>query len=198
MARVVLMAVLKRVALDARISWLGIVPDRAASLRATPLASVQARFDGFEGECHGGAIRPSCARVTALHPRGTPIRNTRQVTVLSTEELAETAAALGIAALAPEWVGASMIVTGLPDLTHLPPGSRLQAPSGATLAIDMENLPCAWTGREIEAEHPGLGRAYPAAAKGRRGLTAWVEREGALHLNDALTLFIPAQRKWRG
>ena len=65
-------------------------------------------------------------------------------------------------------------------------------------AIDMENLPCAWTGREIEAEHPGLGRAYPAAAKGRRGLTAWVEREGALHLNDALTLFIPAQRKWRG
>ena len=91
-----------------------------------------------------------------------------------------------------------MIVEGIPDLTHLPPGSRLQAPSGATIAVDMENLPCAFTAREIEKEYEGSVVRYIPAAKGRRGVTAWIEREGSLHVGDTLTLFVPAQRKWRG
>ncbi len=192
------MAVLKRVDVAARIVWLGVVRDRAAGLRSTAAEAVEAGFAGFDAEAHGGLTRPACSRVSVLHPRGTEIRNVRQVTVLSREELAETAEGMGVAEIRPEWVGASMIVEGIPDLAHLPPGSRLQAPSGATIAVDMENLPCAFTAREIEKEYEGSGVRYIPAAKGRRGVTAWIEREGSLHVGDTLTLFVPPQRKWRG
>jgi len=36
------------------------------------------------------------------------------------------------------------------------------------------------------------------AAKGRRGVTAWVEREGRLAVGDALRLHIPDQPAWSG
>ena len=180
-----------------RVAWLGRVPDRDASLRSEPLAEVVARLEGFEGEAHGGLTRPSCSRVRALYPRDTEIRNARQLAIVSAEELAEVAAAMGLAAFDPAWVGASMVLEGLPDFSHLPPSSRLQAPSGAVLTVDMENHPCHLPARVIEEDAPGLGRAFKAAARGRRGVTAWVEREGVLRLGDVLRLFVPDQRAWR-
>ena len=155
----------------------------------------EAGFDGFVGESHSGAVRPSCSRVAALYPTGTPIRNSRQVSVLSREEMVATAAAMGIATLAPEWVGANLVLEGLPDLTLLPP-SWLQFDGGATLVIDMENAPCQFPAREIDAEHPGFGRFYRRAALHRRGTTAWVEREGRIAIGDAARLFVPPQRPY--
>jgi hypothetical protein len=35
-----------------------------------------------------------------------------------------------------------------------------------------------------------------AAAKGRRGITAWVEREGEWRLGARIRLHVPAQRPW--
>ena len=46
-------------------------------------------YAGYEGEVHAGLTRPSCSRVQAMHPRDTEIRNTRQVSVVSEEEMAE-------------------------------------------------------------------------------------------------------------
>jgi hypothetical protein len=89
-----------------------------------------------------------------------------------------------------------MVLSGIPDFTHVPPSSRLQGPSGLTLTIDMENRPCVLPGREIEADAPGHGKAFKAAAAGRRGVTAWVERPGAVALGEELRLFIPDQRAW--
>lgn len=179
-----------------RVVWLGHVPDREAALRSRPLEMVRVGLDGFEGEAHGGATRPSCSRVTALHPKGTEIRNTRQIAVASAEEMAEVAAAMGVAAFDPAWAGASLVLEGLPDLSHLPPSSRLQGPDGTTLVVDMENRPCHLPAAVIEEDAPGRGRAFKAAAKGRRGVTAWVERGGRLALGDALRLFVPDQRAW--
>jgi MOSC domain-containing protein YiiM len=48
----------------------------------------------------------------------------------------------------------------------------------------------------IDTDAPGLGKSFKSIAKGRRGVTAWVEREGALKVGDALTLHIPEQRSW--
>ena len=180
-----------------RVAWLGVVRDRDAALRSAPAAEVAARFGGFEGEAHGGLTRPSCSRVTALHPKGTEIRNARQIAVVSAEEMAEVAAAMGLAAFDPAWSGASLVVEGLPDLSHLPPSSRLQGPDGTTLVVDMENRPCHLPAAAIDEDAPGFGRAFKAAAEGRRGVTAWVEREGTLRRGDALRLFVPDQRAWR-
>lgn len=184
-------------AFQGRVAWLGRVPDRDASLRSKPLTEALLRFDGLEGEAHGGLTRPSCSRVAVLHPRGTEIRNARQLAVVSAEEMAEVAALMGLPALDPAWSGASLVVEGLPDLSHLPPSSRLQAPDGATLVVDMANRPCHLPAAVIDEDAPGFGRRFKAAAQGRRGVTASVEREGRLALGDALRLFVPDQRAWR-
>ena len=60
----------------------------------------------------------------------------------------------------------------------------------------MENRPCNFPAREIEKDEPGHGKAFKAAAKGRRGVTAWVEREGRLSIGDTLRLHVPDQRPW--
>lgn len=191
------MATLKRALHTARVVWLGHVADRAAALASAPLSDMALTFAGPAGEAHGGLTRPSCSRVLALHPRDTPIANTRQLSVLSAEDLALIAADMGLPGLDPALVGASLVVEGIPDFTHLPPSSRLQGPDGATLVVDLENLPCTLPARPIETAHPGFGVRFKAAAKGRRGVTAWVEREGVLRPGDVLRLFVPAQRGWR-
>jgi len=176
--------------------WLGTVPDRKAGLTARARDAVMARFEGPEGEAHGGLTRPSCSRVMALYPRNTPIRNVRQFSILSAEELAGIARRMGVDALDPALVGATMVVQGIPDLSHLPPSSRLQGQSGATLVVDMQNRACVLPAKPIEAALPGFGKAFKTAAAGRRGVTAWVEREGLLCLGDKVCLYVPDQRVW--
>ena len=180
------------------IIWLGRVASREASLRSDAVDQVTATYAGIEGEDHSGLTRPSCVRVKSQYPEGTEIRNTRQLSILSAEELAEIAADIGVAEMNPEWLGASMVVKGIADFSHVPPNSRLQSDSGTTLTIDMLNGPCSWPGKEIESDAPGHGEAFKAAAMGKRGVTAWVEREGSLRVGEKLRLHIPGQRVWQG
>jgi len=49
---------------------------------------------------------------------------------------------------------------------------------------------------EIKVHHPHEAKGFKAAASGRRGVTAWVEREGKLSVGDQLRLHIPDQRPW--
>lgn len=190
------MPALKLTDFTCTITWLGRVADRDAALASAPADSLVAQFDGPEGEFHGGINRPSCSRVLHLHPRDTEIRNVRQFSVLSAEDLAEIARRMGTERIEPEWLGATMVVTGLPNFTHLPPSSRLQGPDGVTLVVDMENRPCQLPAKVIEGHLPGIGARFKSAAKGLRGVTAWVEREGRLTLGDELRLAIPDQPVW--
>ena len=106
------------------------------------------------------------------------------------------AADMGLDELDPALLGATLVIRGIPDLSHVPPSSRLQGPDGTTLVVDMENRPCHLPAREIDRDVPGAGGAFRRAAEGRRGVTAWVERPGALALGDALALFVPDQPAW--
>ncbi len=182
------------------IVWLGCQPEPVQDLtiRSVPLDEMPLTFAGYVGESHGGLTRPSCGRVAAQYPRGTTIRNTRQLCIVSAEEMAEVADAMGLGAMDFAWVGASLVIAGIPDLTHLPPSSRLQADSGATLVVDMENLPCKEPAVTIGKSLPGKGRDFTVAARGRRGVTAWVERPGTLRRGMAVRLHVPAQRAWAG
>ena len=190
------MPALKPTAFKAVIKWIGRVDDRESGLRSVPLERAMLTFAGLEGEAHGGLTRASCSRVTTQYKRGTQIANVRQLSVLSAEEMAVSAAKMGLEALQPEHMGASLVIEGIPDFTYVPPSSRLQAPSGAVLVLDMENRPCILPAKEVEAEHEGYGKAFKAAAKGRRGVTAWVEHGGEIALGDELVLHIPDQPVW--
>ncbi|NBT30934.1 MAG: MOSC domain-containing protein [Rhodobacteraceae bacterium] len=180
------------------ITWLGVIQHRdKPELESDPLTEMPLTFAGYAGDCHSGLTRPSCSRVTSQYPKGTEIRNTRQVSIVSDEELAQIAASLGLDAIDPAWVGASVVVSGLPDFSHLPPSARLQADNGTTLVVDMQNRPCLFPAKTIEAFRPGFGKGFKAAANGKRGVTAWVEREGVLKIGQTLRLHIPDQKPWQ-
>ncbi|PRY76953.1 MOSC domain-containing protein [Yoonia maritima] len=191
------MPALKPTEITGEVVWIGHVPDRDASLKSSGQTEAELTFAGIPGEEHGGLTRPSCSRVVSQHPRGTEIRNVRQLSVTSTEELAEIAAEIGLEQLEPAYVGASLVVKGIPDFTHLPPSSRLQFPDGSVIVVDMENRPCNLPAKVIENDFPGAGRKFKAAAENKRGVTAWVEREGRVKVGDTVRLHVPDQRAWQ-
>lgn len=182
----------------ATVTWLGRVTGTQQGIASVAAESLTLTLAGAEGEAHSGLTRPSCSRVMALYPRGTTIRNTRQLAIASAEDLRAIAGEMGLGHLAPEHLGLSVVLEGIADFSHVPPSSRLQADGGATLTIDMENRPCTLPSREIEAAHPGYGKAFKPAAAGRRGVVAWVEREGTLSLGERLRLHVPDQPAWTG
>ena len=190
------MPTLRKTEFTGEVVWLGHVPAETGTIRSGAADQIDLRFEGQAGARHEGVNRVSCIRVRDLYTEGTEIRNVRQLTILSAEQLDTIAAEMDLETLDPGLLGATLVLRGIPDFTHIPPASRLQASSGLTLTVDMENLPCLYPAREIEMEQPGHGAAFKPAAANRRGVTAWVERPGTLTLGDSLTLFVPDQRAW--
>jgi hypothetical protein len=191
------MSVLNPAAVVGRVAAVLVNPDRRAGLAARRVDRADATFAGFAGEAHGGLTRPSCSRTLKQYPRGTPIRNTRQVSILSMEEMAAVGATMGLGGpVEPEWIGGNLLLDGIPRLTELPPSTRLLFASGASLVVDVENLPCRQSADAVDRHRPGFGKGFVKAAMGRRGLVAWVEREGGIAVGDAVAVHVPTQRIW--
>jgi hypothetical protein len=163
-------------------------------LSSNRISTVRVTYAGFDGESHSGLVRASCVRVRGQYSEGTEIRNTRQISIVSIEELALIADSMGIDRLEPEWVGANLLVSGIPDFSKIPPSTRMIFASGTSLVVDLENSPCKYPGEIIERHHPGKGKLFAKAAYGGRGVTAWVEREGQITTGDAIEIHIPPQR----
>lgn len=151
-------------------------------------------FGGIAGDLHAGATRGADAR-TPWHPRGTPIANTRQISLVSEEDLAEIAARLEIAAVDPALLGANLVLADAPALTATLPGTRLLFPSGATLFVTEANAPCRQPARKLAEAHgiASLAERFVPAARGKRGLVALVEREGAIVVGDSLRVLAPTR-----
>ncbi|MCG7493207.1 sulfurase [Thalassobius sp. Cn5-15] len=190
------MPALKQTDFHGTIEWLGVVEDRAQSLASSPREALTLDWGGVAADSHAGVTRPSCGRVAGMHARGTTIRNTRQICLMAAEDLEAIAIELGIGDIDPAWLGTTVLLRGIPDFSRLPPSSRLQAPSGASLVVDMENRPCNLPIPVIEAATKSPARGLRAAAWAKRGVTAWVEREGEIALGDSLQLSIPDQPEW--
>ncbi|WP_290546058.1 MOSC domain-containing protein [Aestuariivirga sp.] len=169
-------------------------PERASGLEKQKVAEARLLFTGMEGDCHGGLTRKSDSRMLKQYKRNTEVRNSRQLSILSVEELAEVADVMGIPAVKPEWVGANLVLSGIPDLTLLPPSTRLQFPSGAMVVVDAENHPCRYPADIIARRHPEQKKGFVAAAMHKRGVVGWVEAEGMIRVGDKLTIWIPPQR----
>jgi len=177
-----------------RVETLLVNPRRDSGLEKSPVPSIRLTFAGIEGDCHGGLTRQSDARMRKQCADGTEVRNARQVSILSAEELGDIARAMGVPEIRPDWVGANLVTGGIPDLTLLPPSTRLQFPSGATIVVDIENLPCRYPAEVIARHYPKPALGFVRAAKHKRGLVGWVEREGVVKTGDAIVLWLPPQR----
>lgn len=161
---------------------------QADSIETTRVEQVQVTWDGLENDKHAGRTRPSDAR-TPQYPRGTPILNDRQVCIVSAEELAAIARDMDIPEVRPEWLGANILVSGIPSLTRLPPGTRLVFSGGVVLYITHFNNPCSLPGKMIQANYPHRGDLVPAFvrnAQHRRGLVAMVEQPGTISTGAAI------------
>jgi hypothetical protein len=159
-------------------------------------------FDGIAGDFHAGYTRKSGGR-EPWYPRGTEIRNERQLSIVAPDELAEIATRLGIAEIRPEWIGANLLLSGVRRLSMLPAGTMLFFKGGVTLKIDAQNGPCRLSGRSI-AEHAGMADLqagallFPKVARRLRGLVAWVEKPGRIEAGEEVSVRVPEQWIYRG
>lgn len=163
---------------------------------------LQLGFEGIAGDFHAGHTRSAGGR-EPWYPRGAEMRNERQLSIVAPDELALIAGAMRLDEVKPEWMGANLLIEGIPNLSMLPSGAMLFFKSGVTLKIDGQNKPCRLTGRSI-ADHARMpDRAagemlFPKVAKRLRGLVAWVERPGRIESGEAVSVRIPEQWIYRG
>jgi hypothetical protein len=184
---------MSRIELSGTVAGVFIASD-PESLESAEQESVRVTFSGFPGDRHEGINRRAGVREKKLYPKGTEIKNNRQISIVSKEELAEIAAGMRVPFIAPEWLGANISTFDIPDLTSLPPSTRFIFQRDAAIVIDAENLPCEFPGEVIAKYYHVKPIDFPKAAIHRRGLVGYVEREGEIHENDTVRVVIPEQR----
>lgn len=154
-------------------------------------------FEGVEGDFHAGITRRSGGR-EPWYPRGTEMRNERQVSIVAPDELAAIARRMDIPEVRPEWIGANLVISGVPHLSMLPSGTLLFFRGGVTIKVDAQNGPCRVAGRAV-AENAGMpdheagALLFPKAAKRLRGLVGWVEKPGLIKRGEQVSVRIPEQ-----
>jgi len=158
-------------------------------------------FEGVAGDFHAGHTRRSSGR-EPWYPRGTEIRNERQISIVAPDELAVVAGRMDIAELKPEWLGANLLIEGLPMLSMLPAGTLLFFAGGATLKVDAQNGPCRVAGLAVAkgagmADPEAGGLLFPKVAKRLRGVVAWVEKPGRIAAGEEISVRVPEQWVYR-
>lgn len=159
-------------------------------------------FEGIDGDFHAGHTRRSGGR-EPWYPRGTEMRNERQLSIVAPDEMAIVADRMGLAEIKPEWIGANLLLDGVPMLSMLPSGTMLFFKGGVTIKIDGQNAPCRLAGRSV-AEHAGMADhdagslLFPRVAKRLRGLVAWVEKPGLITSGEEVSVRVPEQWVYQG
>jgi len=192
------MSVLKSAGITGRIEAILVNRTPEVSIATEKSGDSMLTYGGLEDDNHFGVTRKSCVRYKDQYPEGADVRNTRQLSIVSVEELEIIAERLGVPSIEPEWLGANLLVSGIPSFTLIPPNTRLLLPSGAGICIDLENKPCQFPAQLINEVYPGKGTRFPSKGGRLRGVTGWVEREGAIAVGDVIDVHIPAQPAWPG
>ena len=149
-------------------------------------------FDGIEGDYHAGATRLSGGR-EPWYKRGTEMRNERQISMLSVEEMNDVAQALNIETTDVGAIGGNFLIEGVPNFSKLPPRTQMFFPSGAVVRIDGYNAPCKISGKSLQNQNPGredIELGFVQAARETRGLVGWVEKPGVVKAGDEITFRI--------
>jgi MOSC domain-containing protein YiiM len=170
---------------------------RGGDFITSAMPALTLTFDGIEGDHHAGPTRKAGGR-EPWYPRGTVMRNERQVSLVSGEELAAIAIAMGLEVVRPEWMGSNIVIEGIPALSMLPPRTLLFFEGGVTLKVDGQNAPCRQTGKAIARgagipDEEACALAFKDAAKRARGLVAWVEKPGVIVDGAKVTARLPEQ-----
>ena len=179
----------------------GVYAALAGRFETQAVEALELTFEGIDGDFHSGPTRRSGGR-EPWYARGTEIRNERQLSIVAPDEMAHVARAMELAEIRPEWIGANLLIEGVPVLSMLPAGTMMFFRGGVTLKVDAQNGPGAIAGRAI-AENAGMpdhkegALLFPKVAKRRRGVVAWVEKPGRIASGEEVSVRVPEQWIYR-
>lgn len=161
----------------------------ADDLSKEAMDAIEVNFDGIVGDHHAGPFREAYSG--EREPKGTVLRNDRQWSAVSDEELDFISERLDLAEpITASTLGANLCLAGVPDLSLLPRGTRFKFPSGAALTVEEYNPPCRDMSAEVAKKHttrsgePLKAGAWQRAAMGRRGIVGVVDVPGEIRVGD--------------
>ena len=182
-----------------------IATGRVESLCLNGEATEKIWFDlhGPRGDSHSGFSRKLSGhdgvyRRTSALEKGHPVFNWRTWTALAREEIIQFEESLGVT-IPQGCLLENLTLTGIPNLSKLPPTSRLVFPvrdgQQTILAVWEENSPCHLVGQRL-ADHygdPDLKKRLIAEAQDKRGVMGLVLSEGRVEVGDEVQVFPPVQ-----
>lgn len=157
-----------------------------------PVEKLEVLLEGIKHDKHFGKTRNADVRTVKLLPKGIEVTNLRAVTIVSQEELAEVSKDMGMEVL-PEDLEANIMVSGVPNLTKLPPGTFFRFPRQTILFVTTENLPCVIPAQNMIKRGAEKMSAikFSKAAMGKRGLTAMPFASGVIKIGDEFEILLP-------
>ncbi len=167
------------------------------SLVSKRVSAVRVLENGLEGDKHTGWLRKADARARR-YPKGTIIWNSRQISIVSEEELALIARDLNVDRIEPEWLGVNLCLRGVSNVSLLQPRTKLfitDQDGGPEIGIYITapNKPCVGPGEIIQIHNPdiqGLATRFPKVAINRRGVVAVVEHGGFIREGMSVSVVI--------
>jgi MOSC domain-containing protein YiiM len=140
---------------------------------------------GFVGDRHEAEFRRT-PNSTALRP------NHRQWSAVSTEEVAELCADMGVdPAFSLGAMGENLRLGGI-RLAEVPKDTVLEFPSGARLLVSQRNDPCVNAARELSQTYgAAVGQYFVKQSFGRRGILGTVLETGVIRPGDTVRVLVP-------
>ncbi len=164
--------------------------------------ALELTLHGIAGARHHGITRGASAREPWLE-RGFELRNDRQLSAVSADEMAEVAAALKLPSCDPELLGANLLVQGIAGFSRIAPGAILaiggvwggegRFDGTALLKVEGYNRPCRNPGRRLARhfDRPELEFSFVNAARSLRGLVLSVAHGGPVRTGDPVVVIPP-------
>lgn len=168
------------------------IKDKSSKFPTGSVSSAVVTLEGFVGDVHYGFTRPADSRDPGIK-RGTPVRNWRQWSAVSVEELQAIASKLGIEKIEPWMLAANLTLSGVPDFTLLPRGTEFRFDGGTILTVECENAPCMGPGKEVAKVNPTTApQTFVKQAMHLRGIVGVVYLPGEIKVGEECKVILPA------
>lgn len=164
----------------------------------TPREFIVFALDGIEEDNHRGFIKKADTRDKPIPKRDgqgerVEVRNWRQWSAVSREELACLARDLELPEIKEEWLGANFTISGIPRFSIIPRGSTIWFPEDTVLTVEEINRPCDGPAKVIAAQYPDqdlthLPGKFINKGWSSRGLVGTVYRAGVARNGDEIKI----------
>ncbi len=169
-----------------------------------PMKQIRFDFTGPIGDSHSGLTRTLDGHdapytKTSRLRKGDEVFNWRSWTAVSAEEVKKIEWELSDLSIPAGCLLENLVVSGINNLSQLPPTSRFVFPTKANgsqliLAVWGENSPCNFVGQRLQEHHKerkDVSRDFISSAVGKRGVMGFVLSPGFADVGDLIQVYSP-------